>query len=131
MKSPRPTYLIVDLLNIVCDFIALFLGIGLVVLGRAGLEQVEVVGHGLCVLAVLDLLVRLRLVDRGEEVHVDGRADSPRLDTGLDTGEGQPFRVVCSTLELIDELVVLHYLDMINLVLILFVIVQIPLFLLV
>jgi len=103
-------------LNVVCNFVALFLCVGFIFLGCPCLEQLQVIRHCFSMSTVFYLLVRLFLIDGCEEVDVDWCANSLCLDTCLNATEGEPLRVVGAALELIYEFGVFDNFHMLYLV---------------
>ena len=58
--------------------------------------------------AIFYFFMREIFVNWSEKVHIYWLANSARLDTGLNAVEGQPFGVVGSAAELVDEFGVFH-----------------------
>ena len=118
---------LIHLLHEVSHLVALLQGEVFVVLLGPALEELDIVGHGLVVLMIVDLLGHLPLplkrvslliaLDRGIELDEDGLAYGLGLDASLDAVEGEPLGVIGTAIELVDEFGILNYPHMLVVVL--------------
>ena len=118
---------LIHLLHVVSHLVALLQGEMLVVLLGPALKELDIVGHGLVGLMIVDLLRHLSLslkrlclliaFDRSIELDEDGLPYGLGLDASLDAVEGEPLGVIGSAIELVDEFGILYYPHMLVVVL--------------
>ena len=99
----------------------------LVVLLGPAFKELDIVGHGLVVLMIVNLLRNLPFPliwlclliahDWSIELDEDGLPYGLGLDASLDAVEGEPFGVVGTPIELVDEFGILYYPHMLVVVL--------------
>ena len=118
---------LVHLLHVVSHLVALLQGKMLVVLLGSALKEDDIVGHGLVVLMIVDLLRYLPFplswlclliaLNRGIKLDEDSLSNCLCLYASLNAVKGEPLGVIGTAIELVDKFGILNYPHMLIVVL--------------